>query len=141
MQLVLALALFIFGLLAAAATVINFETDAGAIPNDTSLSTSWKNGALLNFSLAALRPGDTLLIPNATFHVMGGCIVSNLTHAVLQIDGTLVFSGDTQQWPRAPDGTSVLECLQFTAPHNFTITSSGRGRLVGSGAAWRLLQP
>ncbi len=124
----------------ATAAVINFQTDAGAVPDDSSLSTCWKNAAILNFSLAALRPGDTLLVPNASFHMMGGCACTNLSDAVIQIDGTLVFSGDTQQWPRASDG-SVLECLQLTAPRNVTITSSGRGRLFGSGAAWWSVGP
>ena len=125
----------------AVAVVINFQPDAGAVPDDASLHAAWKNGGILNATLAALQPGDMLVIPNATFHVMGGCTCSNLTDAVIQIDGTLVFSGDTQQWPRQPDGHTVRECLQFNSPRNVTLTSSGRGRLLGSGAAWWSLGP
>jgi hypothetical protein len=121
--------------------VIDFEKDGGAVRDDASLGIAWKNGAILNATLAALQPGDMLIIPNATFHLMGGCVSNNLTDAAIQIDGTIVFSGDTVQWPRSPDGKSVLECLQFNSPRNVTITSSGRGRLVGSGAAWWSLGP
>lgn len=139
--LALALSLALFTAHPSAAAVINFQTDAGAVPNDSSLATSWTNGGILNSSLAALKPGDTFLIPNITFHVMGGCVSSGLTDAIIQIDGTLVFSGDTHQWPRSRDGSSVLECLQFNSPVNVTITSSGRGRLIGSGQSWWSLGP
>lgn len=137
----LALSLVVFSAQLSAAAVINFQTDAGAVPNDQSLATSWTNGGILNSTLAALKPGDTLLIPNVTFHLMGGCVSVNLSDAIIQIDGTLVFSDNTHQWPRSADGSSVLECLQFNAPVNVTITSSGRGRIIGSGAAWWSLGP
>jgi len=133
LALALALALSPLSAQRAAAAVVNFQTDAGAVPDDNSLKTGWKNGGILNSTLAALRPGDTLLIPNATFHLMGGIVSSNLSDCSIQIDGTIVFSGDTLQWPRGADGKSVLECLQFNSPRNITLTSSGRGRIVGSG--------
>ena len=133
LALALAISLSLLSAQRAAAAVVNFQTDAGAVPDDNSLKTSWKNGGILNSTLAALRPGDTLLIPNATFHLMGGIVSSNLSDCAIQIDGTIVFSGDTLQWPRGADGKSVLECLQFNSPRNITLTSSGRGRIVGSG--------
>ena len=55
-----------------ASTVIDFEA-AGGVPFNNSLSVAWRNGGLINRTLAALRPGDTLRFPrNRTFHTMGG---------------------------------------------------------------------
>ena len=102
-----ALAVCIISLQLTAAAVVNYESDGGAVRDDASLATSWKNGAALNSTLAQLLPGDTLLVPNATFHLMGGCVAYSLSHVIIQIDGTLVFSGATQEWPRGPDGKTV----------------------------------
>jgi hypothetical protein len=41
-------------------------------------ATVWTNGGILNATLAKLQPGDTWVVPNKTFYVMGGVIVSNL---------------------------------------------------------------
>ena len=85
----------------AVAKVIDFEHDAGGRPDDSSNSTVWHNGAALNASLNALQPGifvlvilvvlthghlsldfcaigDRLVIPNKTFHLMGGYMLTAL---------------------------------------------------------------
>jgi len=72
--------------------IINF-LDKGAIPDDSSLNTAWRNGALLNSTLFSLVPGDVLLIPNKTFHLIGGITAVNLNSVTLYFDGTLAFAG------------------------------------------------
>ena len=89
----------------------------------------------MNRSLALLKPGDGLLVPNKTFHLMGGIVAPNLTSVTLRIDGTLAFSTDISSWPTL-DGKRVLDCLLFAGGMNITITSSGVGTLNGNGAAW-----
>lgn len=66
-----------------------------------STATAVSNTRLLNASLRALGPGDTLLIPNHTFTVMGGTYVEVLVYATVQLDGTLEFSTDIKAWPIA----------------------------------------
>jgi hypothetical protein len=55
----------------AQARIFNF-TEEGAVANQTDIDTEWFNMRLLNFTLNVMERGDTLLIPNETFHVMGG---------------------------------------------------------------------
>jgi pectate lyase len=117
------------------ARVINFETDSGAIPDDKTTTTTWKNGGFLNTTLASLQPGDTLLIPNKTFYLMGGIKAKNLKSVTIQIDGTIIFSDEITLWPRDSNG-SVFECLYFENIENVTFTSSGIGLIDGSGAKW-----
>lgn len=119
------------------AKVVDFG-EAGATPDHSSLATERANGALLNASLASLQPGDTLVIPNATYHVMGGIVGRKLKDVVIQIDGTLKFSTRADDWPRTGDGTDagVLACTRWDALDNVTFTSSGLGTLDGQGAAW-----
>jgi len=133
----------VFALLfsAALARVIDFEKDGLAVPEDKSLATAWKNGAILNATLRSLKPHDILVIPNKTYHVMGGIKVSNLTDVIFQLDGSLVFSNDMKQWPRdAPTKESphgrVHECIEFSGLHNVTFTSSGKGTFDGQGSKW-----
>eukprot|EP00039_Didymoeca_costata_P008775 m.116250 g.116250 ORF g.116250 m.116250 type:complete len:436 (-) comp14227_c0_seq7:2968-4275(-) len=116
------------------ANIINFE-DAGGVPDTDTLNISWYNGALLNKTLKELSPGDQFVIPNKTFHVMGGLEVYNLSSVVLQIDGTLSYSDDFHVWPRVAGGR-VKECLHLYNPTNITFTSSGTGTFNGNGAKW-----
>lgn len=123
------------------ATVINFE-DAGATRDDNSWDTVWANGAIMNKSLAQLMPGDTLVVPNATFYIMGGLMVQGLKNATIQLDGTLAFASTTlnaekyiKQWPRDANGR-VKECFYFIDAKHITFTSSGKGTLDGKGAKW-----
>ena len=66
-----------------ASTVIDFEA-AGGVAFNNSLSVAWWNGGLLNRTLAALRPGDTLRFPrNKTFHTMGGIMAKGLADVTI----------------------------------------------------------
>lgn len=111
------------------ARTVDFEADAGAVAGDSSLATCQKNGALLNTTLAALKPGDTLLVPNKTFHLMGGVRAVGLTGSTFRLDGTIVWSSDMDAWPRSSPGKDgrVLECLHFIQCSNLTITSGPAG--------------
>ena len=96
----------------ASAKVLDFET-LGAIPNSGTHAHVLANGALLNATLAQLQPGDTLLVPNKTFSLMGGIIASGVRHATIRLEGTLRYAfGDgsgsiadaeayLRQWPRS----------------------------------------
>eukprot|EP00041_Stephanoeca_diplocostata_P026189 m.699775 g.699775 ORF g.699775 m.699775 type:complete len:429 (-) comp22906_c0_seq19:2120-3406(-) len=116
------------------ARLVNFE-DLGAVPDVNDNATEWANGALLNFSLRSLLPGDTFLIPNKTFHVMGGIQAANIESVAIQLDGTLYFSNNIKEWPRSGSG-HVHECLFFSNITNVTFTSSGAGTLYGNGEKW-----
>ena len=74
-------------------------------------------------------PGDVFLVPNKTFKLMGGIRATGLRSVVIQIDGSLVFSDNIDDWPREEDG-DVLECLHFFDIDNVTFTSSGRGTVI-----------
>ncbi|EGG14552.1 hypothetical protein DFA_12328 [Cavenderia fasciculata] len=105
------------------------------IPNDSSLSTAWKNGALLNETMNRLQPFDELVFPNETIYLVGGIIAQNLESVVLRFEGTLVFTDNTHTWPRNASG-NVLECFQFSNFNNVTFTSTYQGILNGQGEAW-----
>jgi len=122
----------------ASGRTIDFEVDAGAVPEKHSLAASLQNGAALNKTLASMQHGDVLVVPNKTFTVMGGIRATGLDSVTIQIDGTLSFKDDLKHWPRQGPGRSanVLECIQLDDPHNVTFTSSGKGTLNGNGAKW-----
>eukprot|EP01051_Picozoa_sp_SAG22_P010762 SAG22_NODE_987_length_6142_cov_3.152242_4_plen_209_part_00 len=147
-------------LLAAAAgsqaTVYDLERDFGAVPYTAARpetahnKTAWANGAAFNVSFNKLQPGDTLVVPNKTFHLVGGIIVHNMRDVVIRLEGTLVYAfEDTvaaaeeyiKDWPRRTKGAkgkegAVLECMHFYNISNVTFTSSGMGTLDGRGQKW-----
>ena len=92
------LLLQIVAVLLAEGRVIDFEQDAGAIPDDLSEETAWHNGGLMNGTLAALQPGDTFVVPNKTFYLMGGIVAPDISSVVFVIDGNLLFSNDLDNW-------------------------------------------
>eukprot|EP00756_Hemistasia_phaeocysticola_P033207 Hpha_TRINITY_DN16453_c1_g13::TRINITY_DN16453_c1_g13_i1::g.161247::m.161247 len=114
--------------------VVNYET-AGAKPFDQSNATQWANGDLLNRTLAGLKPGDVFVVPNKTFHLMGGVRAGPLSSVTFRIDGTLSFFDSIKEWPRRTGG-QVLDCLSFERLTNCTFTSSGIGTLEGNGQSW-----
>jgi len=114
--------------------VVNFE-DEGALPDDFANEVAWSNGRLMNQTLASLMPGDTFLIPNKTFMMMGGIRAYDLHSVTFQIDGTIVFSNNMDEWPREASG-DVLECFHLFNIENVTFTSSGVGTLDGQGEVW-----
>jgi hypothetical protein len=119
-----------------AQTVINI-LDLGAVAEDPALSSCQFNTKVVNKALKLLRPGDTLLVPNATFHVAGGIAGGNLTDVTLQFDGTLKWNNNQTAWPRFPNGR-VQECFYLETVDNLTITSSGTGTFDGSGGMYYL---
>ena len=72
----------------------------GATPDDDSLATANHNGHVFNATLDLMADGDTLVIPNHTFHMQGGIMSQNKAHITLIFDGTLVVSDDIDAWPR-----------------------------------------
>jgi hypothetical protein len=116
------------------ADIINFEM-IGGIPDDMSEDTAWINGDLMNQTLGILIPGDTFIVPNKTFKLMGGIEARGLKSVTIQIDGTLLFSNDVKNWPRQAND-DVLECLHFYDIENVTFTSQGVGTLNGQGQRW-----
>jgi len=127
--------------LGVSARVIDFEVDVGAIPDDDTSSSWWTNGAALNSTLRSLQPGDTLVIPNKTYHIMGGIRADDLSDVTIQIDGTLAWAANMDEWPRTAsigaDGLhQVLEVWQGMRWSNVVFTSSGTGTLDGNGATW-----
>eukprot|EP00466_Bigelowiella_natans_P001207 jgi/Bigna1/40411/e_gw1.43.19.1 len=107
------------------------------ISDSSSLDTVVKNGRLLNQTLnnATFLPGDVLVFPNKTFHIMGGIIADNLDSVTISFDGTIVLSNDLKHWPRS-SGSKVLECFLFNNAKNLTLTSSGKGLIDGNGGKW-----
>jgi hypothetical protein len=72
-------------------------------------------------------------------------VAYNLTNVTILLDGQLIFSRRTRQWPRSAgtnkeDGRKVLECIHLIEAVNVTLTSSHRsphgGILNGQGSAW-----
>ena len=116
------------------ADIINFEM-IGGIPDDMSEDTAWINGDLMNKTLDILMPGDTFVVPNKTFKLMGGIEARGLSSVAIQIDGTLLFSNDIKSWPRY-ENDDVLECIHFYDLDNVTFTSQGIGTLNGQGQKW-----
>ncbi|CAK0886840.1 unnamed protein product, partial [Prorocentrum cordatum] len=119
--------------------VVDFEVDAGAVPDDDSNATVWKNGAAMNATLAALRPGDTLLLPNKTFYLMGGIQARGLDSVTLRFDGTVVFSDDIDGWPRSGSGIGApaLMCMYFADVKNLTIWGEKWWGIPGIGGELR----
>lgn len=130
-------ALVVVGLAFAAVTtdgaIVDYEK-SGAVSDSTVFAVALKNGQILNATLNALQPGDLFLVPNKTFHLVGGIIVDTLFNVTFQLDGTLFFTDDRNTWPT--HGGHVLECLQFNSLTNVTFTSSGKGTLNGNGKKW-----
>ena len=129
--------LIVVQLAIASSTVINFENEGG-VPDDDSLETAWKNGKIVNDTLKyVLKPGDTFIFPNKTFHLMGGIQSSNLRDIVISFEGTLVFSNEINEWPTDASGSGdVLPCLYFSNFTNVTFTSSGKATIDGQGERW-----
>jgi len=135
------IALFPLALLSVvgASRVIDFEVDVGAVAGKDDIDTWWANGKLLNLTLNSLQPGDTFVIPNKTFHVMGGIRADNVTSVTIQIDGTITYANDMKHWPRGANG-NVKECWYGEYWENVTFTSSlpagNFGTFDGQGAKW-----
>ena len=142
--------LLLASLALSAAKMVDFERDAGAMADADDFDTLWANGAALNASLNGLSPGDSFVVPNKTFYLMGGIIAKGLRSVTIIIDGTLYFGLKSEnlltdaaalqryrsEWPRSHGGESVLQCLQFDDANGLALTSNGTGVLEGAGAKW-----
>ena len=117
--------------MASNAAIVTFAGTSG----DSSTSAAIANGALLNTTLAALSPGDTFVIPNRTFHYMGGVFSDGLTDVTIQIDGTLKLCSDRKHYPTDPSGMPI-DAIQLANSVNLKLTSSFIGTLDGQGGDW-----
>lgn len=115
--------------------VLDLEEDCGAVPYKKDYDTMLKNSQVLTDTLNSIEPGSTLLISNKTFHLLGGVYASNINNVVIQLDGTLSFDNDRDNWPVDENG-HVLESIYLTNISNFVLTSSGAGTLDGNGQPW-----
>lgn len=104
--------------------------------NRTSHADARYSGEILNKTLPTLKSGDTFVVPEGVFHLVGGITVAGLRNVTFQIDGTLMFTNDRKTWPRRSDTGRVLDCLQFVDIENVRFTSTTRGTLDGNGEPW-----
>ena len=107
LQLTLALSLALL-LPSTAAKTYDLQVDGGAVPDNTTLAAAWVNGGAFNATLAKLQPGDTLLVPNRSFYLMGGIQARDKVNVTIRIDGTLSFSNDIKAWPRNGNGQKAV---------------------------------
>lgn len=114
--------------------IINFE-DEGAIRTSKSIDVAYKNRDILNSIFVSIQKGDTLIIPNQTYFVVGGIVATGLINITIQVDGTLLFSDDRATWPKSDTG-SVLESMTFSNIESVIFTSSGLGTFDGNGKSW-----
>ena len=133
--------LFAFGVAAVFSEIHNFET-LGGVPDASDDTTMMANAGILNTTLqSGLAHGDTLLIPNKTFHLFGGVIASGLRNNTLQFDGTLEFATAAtivqlrKKWPVFSNG-KVMNCIELDDIEDVVFTSSGVGTLDGNGHVW-----
>jgi hypothetical protein len=124
------------------ATVYDLEK-LGAVADDGSnYSLMYHNADVLNVTLQkGLTAGDTLIVPNKTFHMYGGILASGLRNVTIQIDGTIKFATDLtiqklrKAWPTSSDG-KVMDCIALEDIEDVIFTSSGTGTLDGNGHKW-----
>jgi polygalacturonase len=123
-----------------AARIIDFSEVGGSHGSKVSTDTAKKNTKAFNSALTSLTNGDTLLVPNKTFTMMGGIVAIGLQNVTIQIDGTLSFSDDIKAWPKKKKKQKGSEmpvtAMEFVNCSSLTLTSSGMGTLNGNGAKW-----
>lgn len=115
-------------------TIVNYQR-LGATPLVNSVEVVAKNGDILNQALNSLQPGDTFVVPNTTYHLLGGIYARGLKNVTIQIDGTLSFANDRETWPKNGNG-DVMECIQLDDIEDVIFTSTGKGTLDGNGQKW-----
>ena len=90
------------------------HVEYSGVAGNSATSVATSNTALLNTTLAKLRPGDTLHIPNKTYWMMGGIYASGLESVTIQLDGTFSFSKDIKAWPASKPGSKMPKtCIQI----------------------------
>mmetsp|Transcript_12981 Transcript_12981/g.20812 ORF Transcript_12981/g.20812 Transcript_12981/m.20812 type:complete len:446 (-) Transcript_12981:138-1475(-) len=141
-MMMLALLSCVLSLVKVEASTYIFNGTAGA------QSSGISNTALLNSAFARMLPGDTLVVPNKTFWLAGGVRASNVINLTIVLDGTLSFLPGRKGWPTQDcamggnplqpkkNGTCVQEAFFIANATGLTLTSTGTGKLYGSGNAW-----
>lgn len=92
--------------------VLDFERDYGGIRSSYRVDIAELNGILLQKALENLDSGDELVIPEATFYILGGIIIENKEIISLNIKGKILFSSDKNSWPRDVRG-DVIDSFTF----------------------------
>ena len=121
--------------LLASSSVLDFESDFGAVRSLDDVASCQHNTDALNIALTSLSSGDTLLISNTTYCLNGGVSMDSLTDVTIQLDGTLSFSQHILHWPTDSSG-SVQPCIYLSRAVNVVVTSSGKGTIDGNGSVW-----
>ena len=111
---------------------LDFLSDFGAIPYDSSPAVCAKNRALLEHALQHNASYQTLVIPtNQTFYLHHGIVASNLINSAIQINGALVFERESRplvsedlSGNSPTDETPLLASILLQNCENVTITSS-----------------
>jgi polygalacturonase len=112
--------------------------DFGAVSDDELYNMT--NRDAFNDALAAANDGDVVLIPNNTFHMVGGVVGNERNGVTVRIDGTINFLADFESWPQNRDASNpdyYQHAIVITDSSSFTITSnSHRGVINGNGKPW-----
>jgi len=97
-----------------------------------------ENQEALNKALDALELGDTLLVPEGVFSMVGGVVGKGLRNNTIIFDGTLEFQPDFDNWPLDPDqkNEKYMDCLAFKDSIDLAFTSSSTGVINGGGRDW-----
>ena len=118
------------------ATLLSIDT-FGAVQNDASANVT--NMQAFQRALDASGPGDTVLVPEGTYQLVGGVRGTGLINVTVQIDGTLEYLHDLDHWPIPDDSTDgkYANLLEFQDSSFVTVMSStGAGLLDGGGKPW-----
>ena len=72
------------------ATLYNYD-EIGAVSDDNSLDILINNQQILNTTINQLKTGDSLIIPNRTYHLLGGIQGSDLYNISLFLHICLIM--------------------------------------------------
>ena len=104
----------------------------------SSSSSGLENQEAFNKALDAMEQGDTLLVPDGVFPMVGGVVGEGLRNNTIVFDGTLEFQPDFDNWPLDPDqkNEKYMDCLAFKDSIDLAFTSSSTGVINGGGRDW-----
>lgn len=101
--------------------------ERGAVAGANSDAVMWANGGVINDTLRAIKSGDTLLVPNGTWHMYGGILGQGLVNVTVQIDGTLKQARGLDTCATGLPGSQLL--IRWLSPilaDSLTTATSGR---------------
>lgn len=93
------------------------------------------NQYLLQYDLERLQEGDVYTIPEHTYYIRGGVVLSDKKNITLYLNGQLIFPDVLVQWPKTSSG-SYIPCLSIQNSSYIHITSRSKGILNGDGSSW-----